>query len=187
MDDVLGPLDRLSISTTSPDGGIMAVQSGRNTVKLRFQPRAYERYGAEQLGSQLAQLATRAWVNYRRAYFQAFSEARGETITGAEPPRSDRERQFKQAQAALEVDGESPKGWVSIRSVGLMRWRVEVRSGFNRSLTEQQFLAEVGAALGQLLRDYFDKVLQLQVKHFGLQLPERQPQQGQVRPRNTRR
>jgi hypothetical protein len=171
MSDAHGPLDKLIIKAHSPDGLVLATLSDRTKVELRFEPRAYRRYSAADLGAQLTQLATRLWVAYRRGYFQALSEARGETITGNERVYSPREQQFRKDQAALEVRGVSPEGWVTIHSTALVRWQVRIKPGFNRSLDEQQFLAEADAALRELLDDYFEQARQLLVKHFDLKLP----------------
>ena len=160
------------VEATSPDGLIAAKMTGRNRFELRFRPGAYGRYSAESIAPQLAQLATSMWVGYRRGYFQALSEARGETISGPGPARSLAEERFRAEQAALELDGSSPHGWVAVRSVGLMRWRFRIEPGFERALYEDEFLGEVGGAVRGLLDDYFEKVRQLQVKYFDLKLAE---------------
>lgn len=168
------PLDAIEARAYSPDNAILAHLHDRTQVKLEFRPGAYARYQAETLEPQLNQLATRLWVEYRRSHFRALSETRGETISGDEREDSPKLQRFTRAQAALPLQGISPGQWIKIRSEGLLRWQVRLAQGTLFRLTEQEFLAELDAALRALLADYFDKMRRLKEEYFGLKAPATQ-------------
>jgi hypothetical protein len=154
---VTGPLDQVSAESHSPDGQITATLTGRDQVRLRFQRGAYRRYDEGDLGHQLSQLATRTWVDYQRKAFAALSEEIGQTVRGDERSDSQKATRYHDALAAATARGTSEDGWIEITSTGLVRWRVRVYGGACTRLREEEFLAEAGSALADLLEDFYEQ------------------------------
>ncbi len=172
MESGSDPLRRLVAAAISPDQRIQARVSGGDQVEVWFRSGAYPRYDDDALAHQLAQLATRLWVEYRRAYFQALSEAVGETIRGDTPTQSPRTLAFRQELAALPLDVTSPGGWIRIRSEGLVRWQIHLARGACRQLTEDDFLAELDRGYRALITEYYQNVLDLKDRLYDLRRPE---------------
>ena len=59
-------LDRMVVSTASPDQNIRARVSNYTDVEIRFAPGSFDRYDEERLSHQLARLGVITWVAYRR-------------------------------------------------------------------------------------------------------------------------
>jgi hypothetical protein len=159
-------LDTMTIRATSPDGQIQLTFSGGSDITLTFRTGAYARYRERPLESQLARLATGVWTGYRRGYLQAI----GETAGGDQPSTDERRRRFQDARARMLATAESPRGFVRVEAVGLMRWRVDIRDGALTRLTEQQFVTEANAAAKALLADYAAKMVHLKDTIFDLNL-----------------
>jgi hypothetical protein len=167
-------LDSMVVRAVSPDRKIEATVVSRDQVSLRFGAGTYRRYDERTLEHQLARLATLVWVEYRRGYFQALSEATGETIRGDEPEEDLQRRRFRQAQAEMVVRGVSAGGLIEVESTGLAQWRVTLERGITRRLTEEQFLSEARGAVAALLADYYMKMVSLKDEFYDLEIPDRQ-------------
>lgn len=151
---VTGPLDRVSATTRSPDGQITATLTARDQATLRFQPGAYRRYRESELSHQLSQLATHTWVDYQRSWFAALSEEIGETVRSAGRSTSPKVNGYRAALAEIRARGRSRDGWIEVESTGLVRWQVRVHEGACAELSEEEFIAEAGTALRDVLDGY---------------------------------
>jgi hypothetical protein len=166
--------DPMVVEVSSPDRQIFARLSGEDDVTLWFAPGAYLRYDERQLAHQLARLATLLWVAYQQAYQRAWSEPTG-TPAPTRGPQDAVRRAFRQEQLELAVAGVSPYGFVTVRSVGLLTWEVDIREGTPRQLSEQEFLQEALDAARMLLDDYFAQTHRLKDEYFDLRLHEAWP------------
>jgi len=170
MDSPIDRLDTMTIRAASADQQIQVTLSGGHDIAVRFRPGAYEKYRERVLEQQLARLGTGVWTGFRRGYLQAVSQA-----TGVEP-RADsagddpKRRAFQEARARLLVSAESPRGTVRVESVGLVRWRVDIKDGALGRLTEQQFLGELTGAVKAMIADYNTKMRKLKDRIFDLNL-----------------
>jgi hypothetical protein len=173
MGELADRLDRVIVQETSPDGGITATQAHRNQITLQFRPGAYRRYDEPTLAGQLAELARAVRTSCRRSFYETVSEVTGRSITAGEAEREldGRDRRFRDAQRALHVGVRSPGGWIIGETQGLDHWRVRIRNGALRTLSEREFVAEATAGLGSLLGAYRDRDRQLRDEFFDLKLP----------------
>jgi hypothetical protein len=165
-------LDRLVFTVHSPDRQISATLSDRDHVDLRFQPGAYRRYDERALAHQLTRLAVAAWVESQRQYRAVFSEATGEPFSGQKLVRGSMRHRYHGDLTALEAEGWSGSGWVGIWTQGLTHWDVMIMPGAIRSLTQDEFAAELAEAVQSLLTSHRWEVYRLRNEHFDLQLPD---------------
>ena len=164
MQTTLGPLDRIVVNTRSPDRNIHVTFRGRHGIELRFAHGAYFRYDDASLAAQLGPLATTTWAEYRRAYFAALSEELGRAVRPEDRSDSSRLNEYRQELAQLKLSGDSPGGWVQASSVGLVRWRFQLRPGARRGLSTEEFIAEVHGAVRAVFADYDSKAREAQAR-----------------------
>jgi hypothetical protein len=164
-------LDSMVVRVVSPDRRIEATLAKRDQVRLRFGPGTYRRYDERTLEHQLARLATLVWVEYRRGYFRALSEATGEVVRGDEPGGDQRRRDFQKARAETVARGTSATGCVEVEAKGLVQWRFTLQRGVLRRLTEEQFVAEYHSAVAALLGDYYTKMASLKGEFYDERIP----------------
>ncbi len=164
-------LNRMEVRVSSPDRWIEATLTNQDQVSVRFGYDAYRLYDERTLEQQLGRLATRVWVEYRREYYRALSDATGEIVRGDEYEPDGQRRLFQQAQAAMISTGVSAGGWIKAEAEGLVRWQVTIRDGATRKLTEEQFVQEVQSVVAALLSNYYAKMVALKDGFYDLRLP----------------
>ncbi len=162
--------DGMVVEVTSPDGRIRARLTGDRDVEVSFAHGAYRRYAEDELGHQLARLATLMWTAYRQEYLRRLSVAT-ETPVHTVSLRG-RRADFRNALADIAVDGYAPDRSIAVHSVGLLRWEVVIRGGTVRRLDEQEFLAYALSAVNDLLTAYFAASHRLKDEIFDLRLWE---------------
>lgn len=161
-------LSLVDVEAQSPDRGLTASVRGRGDVRVSFGFDAYRMYTAVRLTRQLEALATLLWARYRRRYLEVVAEWTG-LDEDAEADEADLE--FERRLAGLEVTGMSDGGWVSLRSRGLVSWQVTFRGEPVRSLSEQEFLAELDGAVAAVLADHRHQVVLLTDEIYDIGLP----------------
>ncbi|MEV6843653.1 hypothetical protein [Actinoplanes sp. NPDC051411] len=173
MGELADRLERLTVRETSPDGQIAATRD-RNQVTLRFHEGAYRSYTESALAGQLGDLARSVRAGCQRGYYEVIGDVTGQPVSAGEVEREldGRERRFYEAQRALRVETSSVNGWITVETEGLDQWRVRIRDGALRALSEEQFISEGVAALGRLLTAYHDRDRELRDEFFDLKLPE---------------
>jgi hypothetical protein len=168
MGELGARLDRLVINAFSPDGNLTSEICNRIKVDLRFAPGAYARYDAAVLAHQLDQLAALTWTRYRREYLEiaelVLGELRHDGFANAA------EAEFWTRQEQLTVAGASPSGAVSVRSRALVCWRFQIGAGALERLPEPAFVAEVRAAVADLLADHRSQLALLRDELYGSHL-----------------
>ena len=176
MGELTDHLGQIAVEVWSPDGKIGAEARGKHQISVWFAPRCFRTYREPALEHQLAQLATLVWTRYRRAYTEIVDAFLGATGRPEQPSERD-DRLFQERLRQLEVTGVSPGGWVRLRSRALVDWEVALTPGAVRSLTEQEFLAELGSAVHELMSDYQARVILLtdEVYDIGIPKPLRRP------------
>ncbi|MFD0557786.1 hypothetical protein FB566_3072 [Stackebrandtia endophytica] len=148
-------MDRLDLKVHSPDTNLRARLSRRTDLDISFVPRTYESYSDWALSQQLAAVAKLLWVGRRRASLMARKEALGESAADRfEEPRYPEEREFFDKRARIQATGTSANEWVTMTTVGWTHWRVDLAPRTVRTLSEQQFCAEVVSVFSPLLADY---------------------------------
>ncbi|MCM4083080.1 hypothetical protein [Paractinoplanes hotanensis] len=168
MGELAERLSLLVVEAASPDGDISATARGPGDVRIGFAPGAYRRYRAAVLARQVEALATALWVRYRRRYLEIVSSW---TYRDEEPEPTDEDRDFQRQLADLQVTGVSARGRVIVRSRALVSWHVEIAGEPVGSLTESEFLAELGSAVAALLADHRAKVTLLTDAVYDIGLP----------------
>jgi hypothetical protein len=168
MGELAERLNLLKVEAVSPDGGISAAARGPGDVRIGFTMDSYRRYRAAALVHQLEALATTLWVCYRRNYLEIVSSW---TDRDEEPQATDEDREFQQRLADLQVVGVSARGRVTVRSRALVSWQVQIVGEPVGSLTESEFVAEVGSAVAALLADHRAKVTLLTDAVYDIGLP----------------
>ncbi|HET6482196.1 MAG TPA: hypothetical protein VFG35_19485 [Actinoplanes sp.] len=168
MGELAERLRLLVVEAVSPDGRISATARGPGEVQISFAPDAYRHYRAAVLALQLEALATALWVRYRRRYLEIVSSW---TDRDEDPEPTDEDRDFQRQFADLRVAGVSARGRVIVRSRALVSWHVEIAGESVGSLTESEFLAELGSAVAKLLADHRAKVTLLTDAVYDIGLP----------------
>jgi hypothetical protein len=175
MSDIGEYLDKMVVSTLSPDRCIRATVSNYTDVEIQFRSGAFDRYDDERLGEQLARLGLTTWVAYHRGRSEAYRRARNlsaEELAAAERPSEDpRRRRYEQQLNAIEGEGVSTDRTLRVRTVGMMRWQVDIRPGTVPGLGERRFLTELRSAWRSLLNDREIKIILLKSEYFDLGIP----------------
>jgi hypothetical protein len=175
MPDIGEYLDRMIVTTTSQDRNIQTRISNYTDVEIRFRPGSFDRYTEQRLGEQLSRLGLTSWVAYQRGRSQAYQKALNlsdEELAAAERPSSDpRRRQYEQELNEIKGEGVSATGAVRISTVGMMRWRVDIKPGAIGRLGEQRFVADLHSAVVSLLNNRESKIILLKASYFNLGIP----------------
>jgi len=160
-------LGRLEVDARSPDGNIAARVRGRDQVGVRFASGSYRSYREPELAGQLSQLATLTWARYRREYRDIMDAHLGvRAVT-----EDEQDRRFAQEQARLTVRGVSPGRFVDVSSRALVRWEFALAGGTVGALSQERFLAELDAAIDDLLRDHRFQSVLLAARFYDLGVP----------------
>jgi hypothetical protein len=167
MDDDAQPCE-LPVEATSPDGQIIGRMRNRETITVAFQPYTYHHYTDAELARQLRQLARLLSVTFRREFDSYLEETLGGPRTTTDSADS---AEYQRRLAAITAVGQSPDGFVCLRSTALLDWEVDLAAGAVARLTETAFLNDVHSAVDVLMHRHRIQVLTLQDELFGLGLP----------------
>jgi hypothetical protein len=159
-------LDSMRVRVASPDGMIIGELRNRTEVRLSFVSGSYRQYDTSTLEQQLAGLARRLWAGRTRKFYEALSEAFGETVTGESRPVSPRDVAFHAARDELIAQGRSADGRVRVAVRGMRRWRVKITDSTLRTLSEEEFSARAGEAAVALIRDQLEKIRELKQQFY---------------------
>ncbi|MGH3389976.1 MAG: hypothetical protein ACRDOO_13990 [Actinomadura sp.] len=159
-------LDSMRVRVPSPDGMITGELRNRMEVRLSFASGSYRQYDIPTLERQLVGLARRLWAGRTRKFYEALSEAFGETVTGESRPVSPRDVAFHAARDELVVQGRSADGRVRVATRGMQRWRVKITDGTLRTLSEEEFSVRVSEAAAALIREQLEKVRELKQQFY---------------------
>jgi hypothetical protein len=101
-------LDRMVVSTTSPDQNIHARVSNYSEIEIEFRRGAFDTYDEERLSHQLARLGVLTWIAYRRGRSEAYRRSRGpgRDEFAEEAKLSDDPRQRRYEEALNNIEGE---------------------------------------------------------------------------------
>jgi hypothetical protein len=169
MGELADRLGRIVTYASSPDGRIHLDLRGSADLRVSFDPGSYRSYSEERLGHQLSQLGALAWVHYHRAYVEVIDEFLVDPVRVT----STEDAAYRDRVEQLSVRGRSPEGALAITSRALLRWDVTVAPGAIGEFTEREFLAELHAAVGDLLADHRARTALLRAEVYGLGLPTR--------------
>ncbi|GIE74136.1 hypothetical protein Aph02nite_00860 [Actinoplanes philippinensis] len=168
-------LRALTVTATSPDGGIRATVTGDNRLSLRFRPGTYRWYDERGLSRQLSGLGTVTWVAWIRQREEVIRLASGRSRSEAEQSRQRHDdpgrREFAEQLRRLECAGRSAGHAVRISLSGAARWQVEIAEGTLGARTEQAFADEVVTAFDDLIRDRTAQLTLLRAAHFDIGVP----------------
>jgi hypothetical protein len=172
--DEKGP--ELAMATAaSPDGNIVARVEGPDDIEVRFRPGAFDRYGEEELAHQIERLAQLCWVAFDRERTEKYRQAlrlSNEEVAQAEAfPPDERRRHYDEDLNAVRASGTAPSGLLRIQSEALLRWRVQLAPGALRQLNEEQFVAELHAAVRSLFADRMVQITVIKSRYYDLGIP----------------
>lgn len=160
-------LDGLTIQSSSPDGRIRAVLTGRTNLKLEFWPGGYGEYTERDLEHQLSRLATLTWTGYRRGYTEIVTAAGLEVVLEPGDEWNSRDRRYQEERLEVEGRGESARGSVRTRTLALLRWQFKIKDGTLRAVPEAAFVREALGAVGLAIKDYRSQSTRLRQEYFG--------------------
>lgn len=160
-------LDKLSIRSSSPDGNIRSILTGRTNLKLEFRSGGYEANTERELEHQLSRLATLTWTSYRRGYTEIVTSAGLEVVFEPGDEWNSHDREYQQARLEVEGRGESGDGTVRTRTQALLRWQFKIKDGTVKRLPEADFTREVLVAVRLAIKDYRSQSSELRQKYFG--------------------
>jgi hypothetical protein len=163
-------LKALTVRVSSPDSHIQGVLNGRS-VRIRFRPGSYEDYREDVLAHQISRLLTLMATGYRRGHGQVMKDA--DLVSVTDPAKADgpKQRRYLTEVNELVVLGRTARGLVRIRCVGMRDWQCRIAPGTVKGLTEEQFVAELEAAIQRLLSNYKHEIVFLKDRCYDLEIP----------------
>lgn len=169
-------LDTMVVTVTSPDGNIRARVHDYTEVDVEIRPGSFGKYDEDGLAAQLTRLGLTTWVAYHRGRTAAYQKTEGLTdaeLAEAERPSEDPQRRaYEKELNAIEGLGVSPGRTITIRTKGMMSWKVEVLPG-TIAKGERAFLAEIHGAIVDLLADRRHQIIALKSRYFDLGIPRK--------------
>jgi len=170
MGELTDRLERLVVEASSPDDMIKVTAQGRYEIRVQFQRGAYYGYTDREIARQLAAVASLVWARYRREYTEIVAAFRDDPdAAGEDEPR---DRVFQERLEQMTVTGASESGRISLRSRALVRWEVTIADGTVRSLSQQEFLAELSTALAAVFDDYRAQLIILTDEIYDIGVPD---------------
>ena len=170
MGDVADNLDSLVVRVTSPDNNIMARLTNRTQVTFEFRPDSFSKYEKSELEKQLAKACRVLWVNYIRGYSEAMEKVGLNFKTKPEDAATPAERRFLTERSQLGAFGNTKKGYIEIKTLGLIKWKVRITDKALTELSESQFLAELHTAGRALMHDFNRKMVFLKDECYDMGL-----------------
>jgi hypothetical protein len=167
MGELADRIDRMRVRASTPDGGITAELRDRDQLSLTFREGLYPLLDDAELGRRLAVLANLLWVARTREYWRIYGDVTGDYSTGEDPPADARDLAWRDERDELVATGSSAGGHITVRVIGMRRWRVTVGAGTVRALDELQFTRAAGEAAGGLIREQFAGLAALSHRHYG--------------------
>jgi hypothetical protein len=164
-------LRAVTVEARSPDQQIIIEVRGARAVTVSLRPGAYHRYAEPELAHQLGQLATLAWVRYRRYQSEIIAAALDHPAADDATELGPAGRGFREGIERLVLTGSCRDGCVTARSRALVRTEVAIAPGLLDRCTEAEFLAELHTAAGDLLADYRAQLILLRDEIYDLGLP----------------
>ena len=134
-------MSTVSVSAVSHDREFRGTLTARGDVELEFRRLAYENYDDGELAAQLAELAERLTAGCREGQKRAAIAAGLEVEEEAHWHAA--ERRFREERDRLPVSATSPAGDITLSCEGLRNWRVRLKPGATRRLSEAEFAAQV--------------------------------------------
>lgn len=163
-------MESLNVRVSVRGGRIVGELRGRAEVRLSFEAESYPRYDERSLEADLVDLARLLWAGRTKRYYEALSEALGQTVTREDPPETPRDVAYDNAREQLVAEGSSTDGLVHLAVRGMREWTVRIADGILRKLDEETFAARVNEAAGELIRDQMAKIRQLKEQIYEPQL-----------------
>lgn len=182
MTQLSNKLDTMTIRVTSPDGRIMARLTNLRSVSVKFREDAFDQYrdDPDSLPPQLAAALNTLWNTYRDSVSELFAEAGG-VPDGPDGHWDANRRRYRAERDALECVAMSPGRLVKMRCRNRTDFAVKVKPGALDTVEEQQFVAEINAALMGLRVERTRLIADLKDRYFdmrrtgGIHAPSPQP------------
>lgn len=167
MGVVAEKLAGLTVSESSPDGNIAVRTKAGQLQEISFRPGTYEHYTEAGLAHQLARTATLLYLGHERGVQRIMEDAGLHRAADPSQARDETQRRYLEQLRVLSVAGAGPRECVTFEIAGMARWQCRIAGGTLQRLPEREFVAEVAAAAGDLLRkNRFEKAL-LKNEFFG--------------------
>jgi len=173
MGELVDRLDALVVEATSLDRQITAaVGGGGHRIAVAFRTGAYRRYTEAALGNQLAQLATRIFVRYKREFDKTVELFYPNVSRDESTEYRPETQQYQERLMQIVVSAKSPDAIsISLETHALLHTTVVIAPGTLRRLSEEEFLAALLATVNLLLALYRSAVNKLKDDVFGLGIP----------------
>ncbi len=155
------------VTTVSPNEQVFVTLRGNSSISVSMLPGYYDRANAAQIEEQLARTARLVFVDRTKAFYDLRSAEHGDTVRPSAESLTREQAEFKRRRAELAVEGSSDDGAVTVTSVGMTQFAVQIAPGTLTRVDESRFVADLGQAATRLMHDQREKMLGLKVEVLG--------------------
>lgn len=148
--------------TANVSGGDITAELRRQGVRVSFEEGVYDFAGESALAGSLERLAKLLWAGWQRQYRAAIDET--DLIIDADDQH---DLNFFADRSAVTAQGVSADGRITISTIGMESFSVQIQPGTVRAVPESSFRAGAEQAAVALIRDYRDKVNELKKRYYG--------------------
>jgi hypothetical protein len=163
------------VKTVSPNEQVFVTLRGDTTIEVSLAPGYYERATAAQIEEQLTRTARLVFAERTKAFYDLRSQERGDTVRPGQGAPTPEEAEYKRRRAELAVEGTSDDEAVTISSVGMTHFAVNIAPGTLTRLDSPTFARAVAEAATRLVQDQRSKMLALKLELHGGWATDREP------------
>ncbi|HEY1176454.1 MAG TPA: hypothetical protein VGF17_09875 [Phytomonospora sp.] len=156
MGVVADRLERLTITTGSPDGSVHVRLDRAAGITVTLRAGAHRE---RTLAAQAEAALTAAFTAYDKAVGLIRESVTGTPAPAAGTPFADRHRDYHAGVEAIHATGESPHGYVAVEWHGRKDFRVTIEPRALDELGEAALTAEVNAAVRAAARERSRRVM----------------------------
>ena len=167
MGQVADRLAAMTITVSSPDGGVEARIRHRDPRSVTFAPGRYQQYEYDELERQLAALARRCFVGYQRGVSTIMAATSVDVVLEPERARNPAQAAYLREVAKLRVYGPRRDRALVFGVEGTAHWRCRLAPGVLDRLSQVEFEAACLTAGREFLRFFEFEKLVLRNKHLG--------------------
>ena len=169
MEGYADRLERLVITTISPDKSVKLVFRQRDGISVEFAPNRLKQHTDKSLARQLEAVSRLAIVGLqkssRRMVDDFLADSDGDNSDRIE--LSPELKRFAECRDDITAQGRSSRGRIFVKRHLSHGVAVDVRPGTVSGLAQGQVSAEFVSALTNAMKDQQEKVKQLRVRIFG--------------------
>lgn len=155
------------VTTVSPNEQVFVTLRGDSDVRVSFLPGYYERATAAQIEEQLARTARLVFADRTKAFFDLRSQEHGDVVRPARTAVTAADAEYHRRRAELAVEGTSDDGAVTIASVGMTHFTVQMAPGTLDRVDVATFERDLAQAATRLVEDQKEKMWDLKLEVQG--------------------